>query len=435
MLKSHLFTLLLIGICLNSLYAQRKKKRVDRSPQQELVYRDKNYLPSIQSVELYTENLEQLSPILQLNTDQTFILAFDDLRADHRRFYFSLEHCNINWEKSSLSTLEYSAGYGEDLITNSSQSRNTVTPYTHYETQFPTENVKPLISGNYLLKVYEDGDKSRLILTRRFFVVDQAVSIQAEIAPPVDISKRKSHQKLNLTVRTASLQVNNPSHDIKVMIMQNGRQDILEWEDKPSTIRGNELIYNRPEQFNFPGGQEFLYLDLRSLRLQSSTIESIESDSLIHVNLFQDQILDNVRYSETPDENGQFFIRNLDQDGDAATLSEYASVRFELKAPSSIQGNIYLLGSFNNYNRIPENQLHFDSTSGSWKITKWLKQGVYDYTFAVGNALQTPSAATPNFYETDNAYGIFIYYRNPRLNRDELVGYGRLDSRSNARLH
>src|SRR3546814_10921195 len=115
MQKKNTILILLALLCFNSIYAQRRNKEYqERSPQQELKYRNVNYVPTIQSVEFYNTELEQSLPMLQLNSSQSLILAFDDLRADNRRFYISIEHYDMNWEKSRLSPLEYSAGYGED---------------------------------------------------------------------------------------------------------------------------------------------------------------------------------------------------------------------------------------------------------------------------------------------------------------------------------
>ncbi len=403
----------------NSSFAQRKKKNQQaRSPQQELVYHDKNYLSEIKSVEFYNNEDEQSLPLIRLGTNELLHLSFDDLRADIRRFYFSIEHCDVHWKKSNLSPLEYTSGYGEDQIKNISRSLNTLQSYTHYQANFPTENTRPLISGNYLLKVYEDADKKRLVVTRRFYILDEKAKVMAKRIAPVEIKNRKSHQKIEVAVHTQALTINNPASDFKVMVMQNNRPDVQLLDEKPSMIRERELIYNHPNQFNFAGGQEFLYTDLRSFRLQSSMIRKIEIDTLTRISLLEDNYLNNATYSEVIDENGRFYIRNLDQQGQSELLADYAEVRFSLQAVDSTS-KIYLLGSFNNFNRDGESRMRYDTESKSWKINMLLKQGVYDYLYATD--------CSPSFYETKNTYQVFVYYRNPRLNRDEIVGFHQIN--------
>lgn len=419
--KTILGIAILIFTLTNTLYAQKTKKTKQiRSPKQELSYTDKAYIPEIKSVEFYNSEKEQSFPLIHLNTDDLLELSFDDLRADIRAFYFTIEHCDVNWKKSNLSPLEYSTGYNEERIRNIFSSQNTLQQYTHYKVQFPTENTKPLISGNYLLKVYEDTDQSRLILTRRFYVVDEKATVKAEVLRSMDVKNRKSHQKVELRVNTNNLTVSNPNRDIKVLVMQNTRQDIQLWEDNPSSIRGNELIYNYINQFNFQAGQEFLYADIRSFRLKSSIMKSLVSDTSIRIELVADNYLDPIHYNETIDDNGRFYIRNLDQDGQFEILSDYAEITFTLNSNLPPESNIYLLGAFNNFSQEDNNKLRYDTENKSWRIKKLFKQGVYDYLYA--------SDAIPSFYETKNTYQIIIYYKNPRLNRDEIVGFYELNS-------
>lgn len=417
----------IFGICtliftlIHASYAQKKAKvKQERSPKQELSYTDKAYIPEITSVEFYNAEKEHSFPLIYLGSNELLELSFDDLRADIRAFYYQIEHCDVNWKKSNLSPLEYSSGYNEERIRSVTNSQNTLQKFSHYQVRFPTPNTTPLISGNYLLKVYEDADQSRLILTRRFYVVDEKATVNAEVVPSMDVRNRKSHQKVELTVNTNQLTINNPNRDIQVLVMQNNRQDVQIWEDKPSSIRGGELIYKHLNQFNFQGGQEFLYADLRSFRLKSSTMMSLVSDTSIRVELFADNYLDPVNYNETIDDNGRFYIRNLDQSGDFGIISDYAETTFTLNSSLAPESNIYLLGAFNNFSRDENSKLRYDTGSKSWKITKLLKQGVYDYMYATD--------AIPSFYETKNNYQIIVYYRNPRLNRDEIVGFHELNS-------
>lgn len=422
MRKKKILTLIVTILLLPHFSFAQKNKRARQtpSPDQEISYNDKNYLKEIQSVQFYNTEKEQSLPILRLGTNETLYLSFDDLRADVRNYYVSIEHCNSNWEKSNLSLLEYSSGYGEDQIRERFQSQNTLKAYTNYHLKFPTQNTRPLISGNYLLKVYENADPNRLVITRRFYVLDDKVNIAADIGRPMDIKYRNSHQKIDLTVNTHSLLVNNPHQDIKVLAMQNQRPDMQLWSNNPSGIAENELTYKQINSLLFPGGQEFLYTDLRSFQLQSASIKRLASDTTIKIELFPDKYLDNLTYNEATDNNGLFYIRNLDHTGQVEIIADYAEVSFELISKRPYESDIYLLGAFNNFHKDSDSRLRYDSESKSWKIKKLLKQGVYDYLYAAESA--------PNFYETKNTYQIFVYYKNPRLNRDEIVGFLEINS-------
>ena len=231
----------------------------------------------------------------------------------------------------------------------------------------------------------------------------------------MDVKTRRSHQRVEVVVQTNTLTVNNPNQDIKVLVMQNNRSDEQLWATKPSSIRDNTLTYSHPSLFNFEGGQEFLLTDLRSFRLASSMVKEMFTDSTVHINLWDDSYFDNTVYSEEIDENGRFYIRNMDQQDQSPTLADYAKVTFSLNGKPELK-EVYLLGLFNNYNKTEENKLHFDSDSQTWKIGKLLKQGIYDYIYV-------SNASSPSFYETKNTYQVLVYYKNPRINRDEIIGF------------
>lgn len=407
-------------LTINLVFSQRKKKaKQSPTPRQTTHYSNKEYLPTIKSVQLYNTAEEQSLPLLYMKSNEKLHLAFDDLRADHRTLYFSFEHCNAEWEKSNLSSLEYSSGYGEDIIKDYSISRNTLQKFTHYSVDFPTKNTKPLLAGNYLLKVYEDGDKDRLLLTRRFYVINAKAAIKANLGTSLNVQSRSSHQRVELSLKTQDLSINNPFVDIKVLVMQNYRPDKQIWLTKPTNIRGNELIYDNPNQILFKGGQEFLYVDLRSLQLESSMVKTMAVDTSTSIELWDDIYFDNLVYQETVDDNGKFYIRNTDVFDDSPLVGDYAEVTFSLKAPTTNEA-IYLLGSFNNFDKTDENKMVYNEKGHTWKLKKTLKQGVYDYLYE--------SSTAPSFYETKNSYQLFVYYRNPNFNRDELIGFQEINS-------
>src|SRR5690606_16254825 len=120
MLKANLsrllFVMVLLQACLGAVAQKKRRASRERSPQQELVYDNVNYLPSIKSVQFYPVEQENALPVIELFGDDQLMLAFDDLRGDVRNFYFSLEHCDVNWNPSKLSPLEYAEGFNEERI-------------------------------------------------------------------------------------------------------------------------------------------------------------------------------------------------------------------------------------------------------------------------------------------------------------------------------
>src|SRR5690606_37912815 len=163
---------------------------------------------------------------------------------------------------------------------------------------------------------------------------------------------------------------------------------------------------------DFRGNNEFRYVDLRSTKSASAQVLSLDADTAVHVTLFPDSDNSHSVYGSTYDENGKFFIRDMDQ-ADENYQSDYAYVTFSLQTNQSPDGVIYVVGGFNNYNRTDENRLCNDEERQSWQVTLQLKQGLYEYEHVVhtwyGHVI-TDAFFTP-YIDTGNGYLVLVYPR------------------------
>ena len=69
-------------------------------------------------------------PIVSLGG--SFSLSFDDLRGGETDYYYTLTHCNYNWQPSDLLKSEYLRGMDDVRLTQYRHSYSTLQPYTHY---------------------------------------------------------------------------------------------------------------------------------------------------------------------------------------------------------------------------------------------------------------------------------------------------------------
>ena len=407
-------------------YGQRNRNASrERSPRQELVYDNVAYLPSIRSVQFHPEDKEGALPVYVLGESSPLLLSFDDLRADIRNLYFSIEHSTAEWQSSHLSPLEYAEGFNEDRVTDIVSSVNTLQSYTNYQLQIPSGQVRPKLAGNYLLKVYEDADKRRLILTRKFYVVRPVFSVLGEIAPTTSNTKRAQNHKINLTVQTGGQRVNNPFHEVRVLVMQNQRPDVQMWLQQPSFVQEGSLSYRDPLTLDFPAGNEFRYTDLRSFRLPSGNVADIQTDTLTQITLMADKSSADLAYGSLFDENGRFYIRNQDRPN-TPEESDYAQVRFHLDAEIQTDDAVYVVGAFNDFKRATDNRLTFDETSQTWFTDILLKQGLYDYEYVRVNSASNeyePFHFSGSHFQTSNKYQILIYFRRPGTTWDEIAAF------------
>lgn len=398
---------------------------------QQFVYENKIYQSNIRTVQCFNAQKEQSVPVIALKSAEQLVFSFDDLNGSSKIYWYTVEHCTSDWKSSRLSPLDYLEGLSEDRITDFKYSFGTLQKYTHYQLVLPSVQVKPKISGNYLLKVYEDGNQQKPVISQRFYVVDNLVNIAVDVVPSSQVPLRFSNQKVNFTI-FHKMPIQNPYTDLKAIVMQNADPLTAIVNTKPQFIKPGSLVYNELNSNDFPAGNEFRKFDIRSLRYKGGNVQDIIRDTAVNVILFQDINTSKDRYSNFIDEDGNFYIRN--QDGrDDGTESDYVNVAFTLNAvpPAPGGGDAYVVGRFNDYRLNDASRLTFDASRKRFYTNIKLKQGLYDYKYVwlnkeTGKADQTVFEGS--FFETGNTYQVFSYYRKPGSRWEELIGYSNVNT-------
>jgi hypothetical protein len=415
--------------------AQKKAKTprpvIKQAPSVDAIFDNITYIPEIKSVEFFNAAQDQSFPVIFLGTPDRLILQFDDLRSSSRNLSYSVTHCDVNWKPSNISSLDYLESFSQDFITNYRSAYNTFQNYTHYQLTIPNLTVVPKLSGNYLLKVFENGDPTRLLLTRRFYVVQQKVVLQAQIAQSNQVNQRDQNQKVNFSILHPNLNIQNAYQDITTVVMQNGRTDVSEQSKRPLFIRNNQLVYTDNNSFDFAAGNEFRRFDTRSFRFKSDGVYENIKDSIYTVNLFTDVNKNTGNYSSQLDNNGNFFI--LNQDGSNPDFDgDYANVSFALKAPAPATNSfVYVVGAFNGYQKKAEYRMNYNVAQKIFTLNALVKQGITDYHYVWADAegkIIEEHQFDGSFYQTENNYQILIYYRSPSSRFDELVAFAELNT-------
>ena len=419
----HKLVVILLFFCSTLTFAQNDKTFTNEN---------KIYLANVKTVLCYNSKKEQSIPIIMLNSSETINFSFDDLLGGTKNYWYTVEHCTSDWQTSRISTLDYLRGFDNDRIINYRYSSNTARKYTHYELTLPNTQVQPKIGGNYVLKVYLDGDKNQPVISQRFYILDNQLAVAAQVTNSMQVADRNSKQKINFTINH-TFAIPNPYQDLKAVVMQNFNSNTSIINTRPSFVRPNQLVYNDLNTNDFSGNNEFRKFDTRSLRFKGDNVKDIYRDNeSVSVMLFQDAPRNTSAFANQYDENGNFFVRNTDGRDDK-TEAEYMGVLFTLNAPApGANGDAYVIGRFNNFTLSKENKLLYDAGRKQFYANLMLKQGLYDYEYAWFDNDTKTLQSQPfegSFFQTENSYQIFVYYRRPGARWETLVGYTNLSNK------
>jgi len=382
---------------------------------------------SIHSVQLYREGWKLSYPVIDLNSQLSLELSFDDIAGSVANYYYKIVHCSFEWTPSNISEGEYLDGFLPVQITNYEMSFNTYFSYIHFSLKLPNEDFRFLVSGNYALIVFEDLDEGKVAFVKRFMVSDALVNVAASVNRPVLSINRDNSHEINFNIETGSFSVDNPYHDIKVAVLQNGRWDQSINDLKPLFDKTGVLEYNYQMENIFPAGNEYRWFDIKSMRYQSPYVKSVEyRDGHFHVSLFPDPIKANSRYFYEEDLNGRYYIEIQEEQKDD-TEADYVYVYFTLPYNFPVaDGGIYVMGTLSGSEYNDMNRMKYNPGNHSYELTLLLKQGYYNYRYEFlqnGKTSGDGSLTEGNYYETENDYFILVYYRGSSSRYDRLIGY------------
>lgn len=398
----------------------------------EIRYEDYVYRPNIKTVQLHDESFEISQPILNLNSAEKLKLSFDDLDADLKNYSFTVIHCSNNWEPSGLVTAEYLDGFQDITINDYRYSFNTLQKYTHYNALFPNNSARLTKSGNYILKVYQDGNTDKIILTRRFMVYENKVMITAKSSAASIIADRNFKQEIDFTINHTGYTITNPFTDLSVVITQNNRWDNAKTTLKPLFVKDMELVYDFDEENVFTGGNEFRNFDMKSIRYQSDRIGDVKSDSAGNqVYLLPDEKRTFKRYYTNADINGNYLVK-VQEGNHSEVEADYCYVHFFLPYDDVLtDGNLYIFGAFNAWKCNQDNLMVYNNKRFGYEGKVYLKQGYYNYEYVFlkdGATAADETLLEGMHYETENDYTIYVYHRKQGTFYDQLIGVKRLNS-------
>lgn len=378
------------------------------------------FVPTIKTVQLYPDRNDVtniLLPAAVAITEQRLRLEFDDLTGSYQTYTVKITHCNSDWTKSSLANLDFLSEYNSFPVNQYAYSSDTHIPYVHY--WFAVPRVK--LSGNYVLTVYLDDTTP--VLSKRFMVYEKQVQL-ASIADVSGASRLSNKQGISLMMQYSKLEVNNPSTQFELNIRQNQRWDNMIVNIPPAFYRDaqKEIEYRvNDEQYMHNGGNEYRYIDLRTVLNTGQHIAKIDRKSKPYTAYVDvDKSYEYDRYAIHLDFNGTYVIQN--HDNSLQYSENYVKTVFTLALNKPLTAPVHLSGKLVNNALTEESEMLYDSARKEYRKELLLKQGWYNYQYIVQDKTN-PFKIEGNHFETENSYEVLVYYKSLQPRADLLVGY------------
>ena len=413
----------------NDYYFNPKLKEEKVEEIKDLFYRQEIISQDLKSLTFSTRSLILAEPCYNLGSGNPVDINFDLLRNNPETIQYELIHCDRNWKKSYISSINAIDGFDVNYIENQNISYGSVEQYINYSFQLPNENTNFLISGNFIIKIYVEGENENPLAVIKFFVSEQISNLKFKIDESSNVEESKYLQAYELECSYNPNNIMDPFSNIYINIQQNHQDFDQQWISGPSFIKENKLVFLPSDSQTFNGGNEFRFFDMSSFRIGSQKIDKIYfNDTTFQILLKEDEKRSYKQYLQYKEMNGRFFIRTYDND-QADFQSEYGWVQFRLPMRKLVNDSIYIYGQISNWAIDDRFLMKYDSLSKSYFNKSILKQGYYNYIYVVKNSQEISTRKIEgSHFETSNEYVVKIYYEDPLNLYDRILCYNLVKS-------
>ena len=362
----------------------------------------------VYSIQLTRQSGSNTAPILRLNSNDKLRLSFDMLQFDSRGIRVSFTHHNPDWSRSNLAQDFFMEGFHR-LNLDAGRVSSTQRPaYRNYQYDFPNDDIRFLVSGNFMLRV-EDADTGSLLFSVPFFVTENAGDIASSVQSV--ITARSDYRNAHYPRSRFELPdfVEMPQFNLEFYYVQNqfwGRKIRARELD---TSNEGEVLFELRRQEPFNGDYEFMHLSLNNLSLSAPNIMEFEPTRIPPMVVLRDDA-QGFAASRGRISGNRFGNPNR------SLSAQYADVHFrfdpadEYSEPSSI----YLVGDFNNWSLQSNYELDYNSETGRWQANGIIKEGSYAYKYVlIEDNRINDLAMDDSFVRTRQEYHAFVYYRDP----------------------
>ncbi|GMQ82094.1 MAG: DUF5103 domain-containing protein [Rhodothermia bacterium] len=371
------------------------------------------------TIQVYRTGDETSTPLIRLGSGETITVSFDMLTSNSRPLTAYFYHADRDWRRD-LTPAEYLTTFQREDLLDYSISRVTNIAYTHYTYRFPTQGIDFRVSGNYILRITEQGMEDEVVFERPFFVSEQAMALNIRL-DNVLIAGR-GYTSVQPTVQFTPPSTHANAFDYGVCFVRNDRYQKARCSARTAlAVLPDIAFYLEPED-SFELTPASYFLDLSEIRVGGR----IESTDLSIQPPVVAVAPDYARFPGTglaPFLNGQTVVDRVVRNVvDPQVSAEYARVFFRFVPLGEVRasGRVVLTGSFNNWTFDEENIMDWKEKEGWYEGSVLLKQGHYEYNYLFDDPRlrEAATGAPPQFR---NLYTTLVYLADVQLQSDRLL--------------
>lgn len=368
------------------------------------------------TVQLYAGTREVNPPIAQLRGGQ-LTLAFDLIASEGRPLSVYYYQADRNWDRI-LQPIQYLDGFQRTDLLDYDLSQLSDVPFVHYEHTFPDENLRFTVSGNYVVRVTEQGREDEVLFERPFFLAEDQVATELAV-DAVTVPGRGGLTLQPILRLPASAEVAAQTFNLDVCFARDGRYRATRCTDQAQRFDPSVLTFLLQPYNTFDATADTYFLDLRELEVSTQIAQVDRAASPPRVVLEPDAAAFPAD-DRFPLLAGQSVISDARVAGDPDLAAEYAAVTFRFIPPDEQPlSAVFLEGSWSGWMR-PAEPMRWIAAERVYEQTVLVKQGQHEYRYVSPDA-RLERARVGVLGRREQVFAGFVYFRDPALQTDRLI--------------
>ena len=375
---------------------------------------------SVRTIQLYAGQEERRLPVLRLGSEGTLTLEFDLLGQKGRPLSVYFYHANRQWERDPMSA-RYLDGFRSGELLDFTRARAQGLPYVHYTYRFPARDVGFKESGNYILRVTEQGEEEEVLFERPFFVAEEAGDLEMRLEE-LRLGTQPGRSDRPTVRYRPPRRIGSSPFDFTTCFVPNGRLRQTRCVEDPSLSEQPVLRFELPYRESFAARGADFFLDLSRLQ-PGGEIATTDLQVVPHQVTLETDYAEFAGSARAPFLNGQLVVRRAGiSASDPEVTAEYASVRFRFSPPDGrrLRGPLVVTGSFSDGSLEAAPRLQWQPAVGRYEGEVLLKQGLYEYRYASPDPRLNEVLAR-SLPLAQRHYAALIYYQDTSLGSDRLL--------------